>query len=185
MRTTNSLCRDISLNAMILIINGPLGVGKTTIAEALLHRYPRGVMLDGDAAGNVHPFEIYDPVRVAYLYRTLAMLVAWHQREGGYENVVIDYVFETPESLRQFITLLCPLDPNIHIFRLRAPAETLRARIRKRGRGDDAYLAWELQRGPELLQIQDENGAGEALGRVIETEGLAVSDVVDVIWGNL
>jgi len=36
---------------MSILINGPLGVGKTTVAETLLHRLGRGVMLDSDAFG--------------------------------------------------------------------------------------------------------------------------------------
>src|SRR5512133_2808986 len=45
--------------AMIVIINGPLGVGKTSISWALLERFERAVMLDGDYLGAVQPFEIY------------------------------------------------------------------------------------------------------------------------------
>jgi len=166
---------------MIILINGPLGVGKTTVAETLLHRLDRGVMLDGDAIGNIHPFEIYDDARVDYLHRTLAMLVAWHQREGGYQHFVINYVFETPESLARLLSLLRSLDPDIHVFRLRASEATLRKRILARGGNDDAYLAWELKRGPELLRIQDVQGAGGVLGVVIETDGLSVDAVVDDI----
>ncbi|HHB89696.1 MAG TPA: hypothetical protein ENK60_00115 [Anaerolineae bacterium] len=170
---------------MILIINGPLGVGKTTVAEALLQRFPRGVMLDGDAIGHVHPFEIYDPNRTDYLYRTLAMLVAWHQREGGYEHFVINYVFEKPDSLARLLARLRPLDPDIRVFRLRASPETLRARIRKRGSENDAYHAWELERGPELLRIQDAQGPDDALGEVIETDGLSVEEVTEAIWARV
>ena len=171
---------------MIILINGPLGVGKTTISEALLRRFERGVMLDGDAVGNVHPFEIYDNARTDYLYRTLAMLVAWHQREGRYERFVINYVFEQPDDLARLLALLRPLDPDIHVFRLRASAATLRERILERGgHGDAGYLAWELARGLELLRIQDANAAGEALGRVIETDGLTVDEVVDGVVGGL
>ena len=168
---------------MIILINGPLGVGKTTVSEALLHHFDRGVMLDGDAVGNIHPFEIYDDARVDYLYRTLAMLVAWHQREGGYRHFVINYVFERPESLARLLALLRPLDPDIHVFRLRASEATLWERILTRGGSDDAYLAWELERGPELLWIQDRFGGDEALGVVIETDELSVGDVVEVILG--
>ena len=182
---TNSFYLDAPSKVMILIINGPLGVGKTSVAEALLYRFPRSVMLDGDAIGRVHPFEIYDPNRTDYLYRTLAMLLDWHQREGDYEHFVINYVFEKPESLARLLAQLHPLDPVIRVFRLRASPETLRARIRKRGGEDDAYLAWELQRGPELLRIQDAHGPGDALGEIVETDGLSVAEVAEAIWARV
>jgi len=167
---------------MIIVINGPLGVGKTTVARAVLSRLERGVMLDGDAAGEIHPFEIHDPRRVQHLYGTLAMLVAWHQQEAGYQHFVINYVFERPESLVRLVTLLHTLEPDIRVFRLRANPETLRRRIRQRGCNKDAdELAWELQRGPELLRIQDANGPGDALGVVIDTDELTSQQIADVI----
>ncbi len=167
---------------MIILINGPLGSGKTTVARAVLYRLERGVMLDGDAAGEIHPFEIHNAGRVQHLYSTLAMLVAWHQQEAGYQHFVINYVFERPRTLTRLLTSLRPLDPDIHIFRLRASADTLQERIRQRGCNKNAKeLAWELQRGPELLRIQDANGPGDSLGIVIETDDLSPEQVADAI----
>jgi tRNA A37 N6-isopentenylltransferase MiaA len=85
---------------MIVIINGPCGVGKTEVSWNLVERFPEGVMLDGDHIGAVHPFEIYDQQRIAYLYQTIRHLVAFHI-EHGYTNFVVNYVFETPESLAE------------------------------------------------------------------------------------
>ena len=53
---------------MIVILNGPLGVGKTEVAWKIIEKFERAVMLDGDYLGAVHPFEIRDEQRVAYLY---------------------------------------------------------------------------------------------------------------------
>jgi len=39
---------------MIVIINGPCGIGKTSVAWALNARFDRAVMLDGDYIGAVH-----------------------------------------------------------------------------------------------------------------------------------
>jgi deoxyadenosine/deoxycytidine kinase len=43
---------------MIIIINGSLGVGKSSVAEQLHWKFDKSVNLDGDSIGNVHPFEI-------------------------------------------------------------------------------------------------------------------------------
>ena len=56
---------------MIIIINGALGVGKTSVAEELHWKFDQSVHLDGDAIGNVNPFEIYDDDRTLHLHRTL------------------------------------------------------------------------------------------------------------------
>ena len=86
---------------MIVIINGPLGIGKTETSWKLLEMFEQGVMLDGDFVGAVHPFEIYDQERIDYLYQTLHHLVAFHI-QNGYRNFVVNYVFESPETLAQF-----------------------------------------------------------------------------------
>ena len=84
---------------MIIIINGPCGIGKSTTAEHVTWKFDRAVFLDGDYIGSVHPFEIYDDVRIEHLYQTLRLLIAFHIEHGDYHNFVIPYVFESPESL--------------------------------------------------------------------------------------
>ena len=78
---------------MIIIINGSLGVGKSSVAEELHWKFEKSVYLDGDSLGAVHPFEIYDEARLDQLYRTLELLVGFHQK-NGYDHFVINYVFE-------------------------------------------------------------------------------------------
>jgi broad-specificity NMP kinase len=90
---------------MIIIINGSLGVGKTSVAEQIHWKFDNSVHLDGDAIGDVHPFEIYDDARISHLYRTLELLVGFHQKYG-YSDFVINYVFESPESLQELLNLL-------------------------------------------------------------------------------
>ena len=78
---------------MIIIINGSLGVGKSSVADELHWKFDKSVHLDADYIGDVHPFEIYDDARIDHLYRTLELLVGFHQK-NGYRNFVINYVFE-------------------------------------------------------------------------------------------
>ncbi len=165
---------------MIVIINGPNGIGKTSTAWELSARFDRAVMLDGDHIGAVHPFEIYDDARITYLYRTLAHLIAFHQREGGYANFVINYVFESPESLEDLRRRLRPLDDRIYAFRLVAAESAIEARILARDTGDDA--AWHLNRFRELLAIQEAAARRGDLGEALDTTALSVAEAVDVIW---
>lgn len=64
--------------------------------------FDRSAMLDGDYLGAVHPFAIYDDARVAYLYKTITHLFEFHKAHG-YTNFVINYVFESPESLAALV----------------------------------------------------------------------------------
>ena len=170
---------------MIVIINGPCGIGKTSVAWELNARFERAVMLDGDYVGAVHPFEIYDDERIAYLYRTIHHLVAYHIDNGEYHNFVVNYVFESPESLAELRHLLSDLDDEIYAFRLVASDEAIAARIHKREQESDADLRWYLKRYKELVAIQTEAAARGDMGFAIDTTGLAAVEVADVIWRNL
>ena len=169
---------------MIIILNGPCGIGKTAVAWELNARFDRAVMLDGDYIGAVQPFEIYDPERVAYLYRTLHHLVAWHVEQGGYRNFVINYVFEQPESLAALRRLLSDLDDEIYAFRLVASDEAMEVRIRGRERSE-SELHWYLQRYQELVSIQEDAARHGDLGLVVDTTGRSAAEVAEAIWQNL
>jgi GrpB-like predicted nucleotidyltransferase (UPF0157 family)/broad-specificity NMP kinase len=163
---------------MIVIINGPLGVGKTEVSWKLLGIFGRAVMLDGDYIGAVHPFEIYDDERVAYLYRTIHHLVAFHVA-NGYADVVINYVFETPESLAHLRHLLSDLDDVIYVYRLTCPHDEMERRLQARGNEE---LGWELRRFRELTAIMEAGADRGDLGYEIDTGGLTAEGVARAIW---
>jgi hypothetical protein len=166
---------------VIVIINGPCGIGKTSVAWELNARFHRSVMLDGDYVGAVRPFEIYDDERVEYLYRTLRHLVTWHVGQDGYPNFVINYVFESPQSLARLKGMLEGLAGPIVAFRLLAEAEEIEARIRKR----DEDPEWYLNRYEELVAVQKAAARRGDMGTPLDTTGLGVDEVVDAIWARL
>lgn len=166
---------------MIIIINGSVGVGKSTVAETLQEKFDKAIYLKGDQIGNVHPFEIYDEQRIDHLYRTLALLIAFHQ-ENGYQNFTIDYVFESPESLQALLSLLQPLDEAIHTYWLTCNPTQQEKRIHARQRND---LDWELNRFSELNQIQAEAAKQGFIGVEVKTSQLSAADVADKIWQDI
>jgi GrpB-like predicted nucleotidyltransferase (UPF0157 family)/predicted kinase len=168
---------------MIVIVNGPLGVGKTEVAWKLIEKFERAIMLDGDYFGAVHPFEIYDKQRVDYLYQTLHHVIAFHVA-NGWHNFVINYVFETPESLAKLRHLLSDLDDVIYAFRLTCSLEEIDRRIRSRSNDPDR-LAWESKRFRELQAIQNANARRGDLGFVIDTTNLSSDGVAEAIWRNI
>ena len=166
---------------MIIIINGSVGVGKTSVAEQLHWIFDKSIHLDGDCIGNVHPFEIYDVERIDHLYHTLALLVEFHQSHG-YANFVINYIFESAGSLQQLLDLINPLDQSIHTYWLTCEKNELERRIRGRG-GDE--IDWELNRTVELQGIQ-RKAAGEGfIGKEIDTSGSSAARVAQEIWKDI
>lgn len=166
---------------MIIIINGSVGVGKTSVADQLHYKFDKSVHLDGDAIGDVHPFIIYDDARISYLYQTLALLIGFHQ-QNGYRCFVINYVFESAESLQELLDLLIPLDNDIHTYWLTCSEEEQARRIRGRGRDE---IKWELERFIELHKIQVAAAQRGFIGKQIDTSGQGVAEVADKIWEDV
>jgi GrpB-like predicted nucleotidyltransferase (UPF0157 family)/predicted kinase len=170
---------------VIVIINGPCGIGKTSVAWELNARFDRAVMLDGDYIGAVHPFEIYDEARIAYLFETIHHLTAFHIARGGYHNFVINYVFETPEQLAALRRMLSDLDDVTYAYRLVASDESIETRIRQREQESDADLRWHLKRYKELVAIQEEAAKRGDVGVVIDTAGRTAEEVAYAIWDDI
>lgn len=166
---------------MLIIINGTVGVGKSTTAEALHWKFDRSVYIDGDSIGNVNPFEIYDDARVDHLYRTLALLIGFHQKHG-YQNFVFNYVFESNDSLEQLLDLLRPLDSSIHVYWLTCEAKEREQRIRGR-RGDG--IEWELKRSLELDEILRKASQEGFIGIEVDTTQLNSSETAEKIWKEI
>ena len=166
---------------MIIIINGSLGVGKSSVSDELTWKFDKSIHLDGDYIGNVHPFEIYDEARIDHLYRTLALLVGFHH-ENGYHNFVINYVFESHDSLQLLLNLLVPLDPSIHIYWLTCDENEQAKRIRGRRRDE---LEWELSRFVELQRIQRKAAQLGFIGKEVDTTGLTSAEVAEKIWNDI
>ena len=166
---------------MIIIINGSLGVGKSSVTRELHWKFDKSVYLDGDHIGDVHPFEIYDDARIDHLYRTLALLVNFHQK-NGYGNFVINYVFESPESLGDLLDLLRPLDASIHVYWLTCNEREQARRIRARSRDQ---LGWELDRFVELQHIQARAAQAGFIGVEVDTSKLSAVEVAEKIWKDI
>lgn len=115
---------------MVILLNGPLGVGKSTLAEALTESIDKCVMLDGDhlIAANPPP-----PDEVEYLHMTLALLLR-HHRCLGYRHFVINHIWRTPSELADLHRRLLEIDEGIDIrcFLLFLPLEENLYRIQRR-----------------------------------------------------
>jgi shikimate kinase len=115
---------------MIIVLNGPLGIGKSTLAEALAESIDQCVMLDGDhlVAANPPPVD-----EIAYLHATIALLVE-HNRRLGYRHFVINHVWRTSAELGDLRHRLLDIDADadIRCFLLTLPLDENLRRIQRR-----------------------------------------------------
>jgi shikimate kinase len=113
---------------MIILLNGPLGIGKTTLAEALTESVQQCVMLDGDhlVVANPPPHE-----ELELLHSTIVPLVA-HYRRFGYHHFVIDHIWTTPEQIDDLRRRLADLDNDLRCFLLTLPLDENLQRVERR-----------------------------------------------------
>lgn len=113
---------------MIIVLNGPLGIGKSTLAEALTESIDGCVMLDGDRLIAVNP-PYHDEHE--HLHSTITLLVAHHYRYG-YRHFVLDYIWSSTAELDDLRHRLVQIDNDIRCFLLMLPAEENLRRIERR-----------------------------------------------------
>jgi thymidylate kinase len=115
---------------VFIVLNGPLGIGKSTLAEALTESIESCVMLDGDhlVAANPAPSDA-----VEHLHSTIALLVTHHQR-FGYRHFVIDHVWHSAAELGDLRRRLGAIDAEAQVwcFLLTLPADENLGRIERR-----------------------------------------------------
>lgn len=138
---------------MIIVLNGPLGVGKSTLAEALCERIEWCAMLEGDSLLAVNPPPADE---IEHLHSAIALMAA-HHRGFGYRHFVIDHVWTSGAQLDDLRDRLVDLDRDFRCFRLTLSAERNLERIRQRASTraiDDLDY--------ELRTVEDERRALEA-----------------------
>ncbi|MCP5184063.1 MAG: hypothetical protein H6993_08885 [Pseudomonadales bacterium] len=115
---------------MIVLLNGALGIGKSTLAEALSEEWSSSVMLDGDylVALNPEPMDTLE-----YLHKTICLLMSFHL-ENGYRNFIINHIWSSQRKLEDLVARIKRVDPTqeVRCFLLMLTTEENLKRVSKR-----------------------------------------------------
>ena len=161
------------MSVPILLVTGPLGVGKTTvvleIGSLLEQANISHAVIDLDSLAWCYPQPVDDPFNNRLAFRNLAAVWA-NYAATGIQRLVIARVIEARNELKWY-HLAVP-DAEITIVRLRASEATLRGRVMSRevGFGQEAAL----NRAVELARLMDRAAVEHHL---VETDGRAVTDI--------
>lgn len=168
---------------MIIIVNGAIGCGKTSVSWALLRHFERAAMIDGDFMAAVEPFSIFEQSNLEYAYRSIAQQLYFHL-ENGYQNLIINYVLETPGELHKMKTLLGNSGLPIYSFLLTCEKEVREARIRDRASAN-TDLEWELSRSADLDRILWASYQEGGMGGAVDTTSLTLDEVASRIISHI
>lgn len=163
----------------VLIVTGPVGAGKTTVAAAISAELERREVahawVDVDQLAQCFPRPAGDPFHGRLVVRNLAD-VCRNFVAAGAERLILPYVIEDVAG-RAAIASAIP-GGALTVVRLTVRPETVAARLR--GRESDESLAWHLRRAPELTAIMESNRVGDI---VLATDGRTPKDLALEIMG--
>jgi hypothetical protein len=115
---------------MIIILNGPLGIGKSTLAEALMAPLELCAMIEGDSLVAVNPPAADE---LEHLHSSIELLVM-HHRRFGYRHFVVDHLWRSAADLADLRRRLTTIEAEgeIRCFLLTLPADVNLRRIERR-----------------------------------------------------
>jgi len=166
---------------MIIWLNGPFGIGKSTTAQALVRRLPQAVLFDPEpfgaalrqAVANIETATDFQDLRA---WLALVVETARILRQTYAETLIVPLTVLSAASAEALAARLATVDPEVHRFRLVAPEATLRARILQRPEidGPHAWCLDHLEAGKLLM-------ANPAFGEAVSTDDHGPGDVAALI----
>jgi len=158
--------------ARVILLNGPPGVGKTTVGRMLAGLAGNGACIHGDCLKHFVVSRSEGAVTGGLGYINGATVSA-NFIAAGYDLVVFEFVFERLSHVERFLSAFHAPVP-VHLFTLWAPLETVLAR--EQGRPNRAPLG---DRVAACYETMARNL--DALGARIETATIAPAVIAQTI----
>lgn len=113
-----------------MIINGTMGVGKSTVCKILLDKLKPGIYLDGDWCWNMNPFIISEENK-AMVLDNITHLLKNYLHNSSYKYIVFCWVIHQEDIFNQILEPLTDFDFELYKISLVCSEVTLRKRLEK------------------------------------------------------
>ena len=166
---------------VILFINGPFGVGKTSVSKLLVKKIPDAMLYDPEVIGAVFkrvlaPFKKVEDYQDYALWRTLLVAGVRLLRKTSARTLIIPMTVWRRDLFDQVITGLRRLDEDLACFRLTASRDVLMDRISSDTEDREAR-AWRTSR----VEVCMKASSDPAFGTEIRTDDCTQVEVADRI----
>lgn len=114
----------------LILVGGPMGVGKTAACQLLKKSLPRCAFLDGDWCWDMHPLIVTDETR-AMVMDNIAHLLSGFLTCSELQNIVFCWVMHEQAILDSLLSRLPIGGCAVTSISLIAPPDVLRARLQR------------------------------------------------------
>ena len=157
----------------VIILNGPMGVGKTTVGKYIADHHPGTAFIDADWCLDIHPFVGNQETKVMAVDNILHM-IGNYQKCSVCNMVVLVWLMDEPWVIQKITQGLSAMQAEVKNVTLVCSQENLIRRWK-----DDHNCEW---RTDEWLNVSLKSLPGFAsMDNTIDTSGLPVEQVAELV----
>lgn len=161
----------------LYIINGTMGVGKTTVCRELQKLLPDNVFLDGDWCWDMSPFKVTDETK-AMVMENITFLLNSFLKCSEFKNIIFCWVLHEQVIIDELLSKLDTESYEVKIFTLVADEEALKQRLQKDvadGKRQPDVIARSVVRIPLYKKLKTEK---------IATDSISAKEAAEIIAKN-
>lgn len=157
----------------VIILNGPMGVGKTTVGKYIADHHPGTAFIDGDWCLDIHPF-VGNQETKAMAVDNILHMIGNYQKCSVCSMVVLVWLMDEPWVIQKITQGLSAMQAEVKNVTLVCSRENLIRRWK-----DDHACEW---RTDEWLNVSLKSLAGFAsMDNTIDTSDLPVEQVAEMV----